>query len=80
MGIRLLPYLDDLIFAAETAREALTMGQMLLHILPRFGWLVHPNKCAGCAEPTARFVALGTVMDLAAQQYSVPADKLRERS
>ena len=80
VGIRLLPYLDDLIFAAETAREALTMGQMLLHILPRFGWLVHPNKCAGCAEPTARFVALGTVMDLAAQQYSVPADKLRERS
>ena len=76
VGIRLLPYLDDLIFAAATAREALTMGQMLLRILPRFGWIVHPTKCVGCAEPTTRFVALGTLVDLAAQQFRVPADKL----
>ena len=52
VGIRLLQYLDDLIFAAATAREALTLGQMLLRILPRFGWLVHPTKWV--ARPTAR--------------------------
>ena len=38
------PDLDDLIFAAATAREALAMGQMLLRILPRFGWLIHPMR------------------------------------
>ena len=79
LGIRILPYLDDLIFAAVrpvTAREALTAGQMLLRILPRFGWLIHPTKCVGCAEPTVLFVALETLVDLAAQQFRVPADKL----
>ena len=76
VGIRLLQYLDDLIFAAATEREALTMGKMLLRILPRFGWLIHPTKCVGCAVPTARLLALGTLVDLAAQQFCVPADKL----
>ena len=52
------------------------MDQMLLRILPRFGWLIHPTKCVGCAEPTARVLALGTLVDLAAQQFCVPADKL----
>ena len=54
------------------------MGQMLpvLRILPRFGWLIHPTKCVGCGEPTARFVALDTLVDLAAQKFFVPTDKL----
>ena len=43
---------------------------MLLRILPRFGWLIHPTKCVGCDEQTARFVALGKLVDLAAQKFS----------
>ena len=42
------------------------MCQMLLCILPRFGWLVHPTKCPGCYEPAAEFVVLvplGTSVD-----------------
>ena len=55
------------------------MGQMLLYILPRFGWLVHPTKCLGCYEPAAEFVVLaplGTLVDLAEQKFLVPANKL----
>ena len=76
VGIQVLPYLDDLIFAATTAREALTIGQMLLRILLRFGWLIHPTKCVGFDEHTARFVALGTLVDFTAQKFFVPANKL----
>ena len=35
-----VPLLDDLFFATATAREALTMDQMLLGILLGFGWLI----------------------------------------
>ena len=58
-----------------------TMCQMLLCILPRFGWLVHPTKCLGCYEPAAEFVVLaplGTSVDLAAQKFLVPANKLAQ--
>ena len=55
VGVPVFPYfesiLDDLIFAATTAREA--VGQMVLSILSRFGWLVLPTKCVGCNEPTS---------------------------
>ena len=43
-GVRLMVFLDDLIFANPTAREALGAAQLMLHILPRFGWLIHPTK------------------------------------
>ena len=64
VGIRVLPCLDDLIFAAITAREALI----------RF---IYPTNCVGCHEPTARFVALapGCPGGPAAQAFFVPADK-----
>ena len=52
------------------------MGRMLLRVLLRFGCLVHPTKCVGCAEPSARFVGLGALVDLAAQKFFVPAEKL----
>jgi hypothetical protein len=70
-GVRLISFLDDLIFAHETARETLSAAIKMLHILPRFGWLVHPTKCQGVAEAIQRFVALGTMVCLASQTYSV---------
>jgi len=76
-GIRILAYLDDIIFAAFTAREALAAGQMLLCILPRFGWLVNPEKCVGCSVPTPIFTALGTVIDLTIQQFRLDAGRVQ---
>ena len=68
-----LLYLDDLVFAAATARGALRTAQTMIHVLRRFGWLIHPTKCTGISEAIQVFQALGTVVDLATQLYSVPA-------
>ena len=67
-------YLDDLIFAAPTARDSLRTAQTMIHVLRRFGWLIHPTKCTGVSEAIQVFRALGTVVDLATQLYSVPAE------
>ena len=72
-GIRLISYLDDLIFAHPTARETLSAVQKMLHILPRFGWLIHPTKCQGVSVALQQFVALGTLVCLASHTFSVPA-------
>ncbi len=68
-------YLDDLIFASRTAREALSAAQLTLHILPRFGWLVHPTKCQGVLAAIQSFVALGTTVCLASQSFAIPPDR-----
>jgi hypothetical protein len=70
--VRLISYLDDLIFAHATARETLSAAQMMLHILPRFGWLVHPTKCQGVSEAIQCLVALGSMVCLASQTFSIP--------
>ena len=69
-GLRILQYLDDLIFA--NPRELLASIQTLLHILSRFVWLVHPTKCYGVSQEVQAFQALGTWVDLATQTFSMP--------
>ena len=75
-GANLIAWLDDLIFAHATGRGAVQMAQLMIRILKNFGWLIHPTKCVGTSEAIQTFVALGTQIDLAAQTYSVTADKL----
>jgi hypothetical protein len=72
-GIRLISYLDDLIFAHPTACETLSAAQKTLHILHRFGWLVHPTKCQGVSVALQQFVALWTLVCLASHTFSVSA-------
>jgi hypothetical protein len=59
-----------LIFVHPSARETLTAAQKMLHILLRFWWLVHPTKCQ--ASVLQQLVALGTLVCLATQTFSVP--------
>ena len=71
-----VPFLNDVFFATATAHwqgalRPMTMGQMLFRILPRIVWLIYRTKCVGCAQSTARFVALGTLVDLAEQKFFV---------
>jgi len=66
--------LDDSVFAAPSAPEALAAGNMLVRVLRRFGWLVHPTKCVGVTAAVRSFIALGTLVDLSLQTFSVPAD------
>ena len=71
-GSDLIAYLDDLIFAASTGRAAVESAQRMICILREFGWLIHPTKCVGTTEAAQAFVALGTLVDLATQTYTVP--------
>ena len=77
MTLAILNYLDDIIFGGATAREALRTAQTLVHVLRRFGWLVHPTKCVGTTVAVQRFQALGTIVDLAAQVFTVPEPTLQ---
>ena len=72
LGNYLIGYLDDLIFAAGSAREAVASAQQMIRVLSEFGWLIHPIKCVGVSEAAQSFVALGTLVDLATQTYAVP--------
>ena len=74
VGVDLIAYLDDLIFAHGTAHGAVSSARRMVHILGEFGWLVHPTKCVGLTEAVQSFKALGTIVDLATQMYSVPPD------
>jgi hypothetical protein len=72
VGTDLISYLDDLIFASDSAHGALTSAQRMLAVLGEFGWLIHPTKCVGTTAPAQLFVALGTLVDLVTHTYSVP--------
>ena len=71
-GGDVIAYLDDVIFGAKSAGDALTGAQHMLHILQSFSWLIHPTKCVGTSVAVRAFTALGTLVDLATQTYSVP--------
>ena len=73
LGLDLLLYLDDLVFAAATAAGSLSAARTLLTTLRKFGWLVNEAKCTGTSEALQIFTALGTVVDLATQLYRVPS-------
>ena len=77
LSLGILSYLDDVIFAALTARGALGAAQVILSVLRRFGWLIHPTKCVGMSAAVQVFQALGTIVNLATQTFAVPPDKVR---
>jgi hypothetical protein len=54
--LNILSDLDDIIFAAQTARESLRAAQMMSNVLRRFGWFFHPlqvrwNHCGSADLP-----------------------------
>ena len=71
-GTDLLVYLDDVVFGHADARGAVTSAQRMIHILQEFGWLIHPTKCVGTSVAAQTFSALGTLVNLLTQTYSVP--------
>jgi len=76
IGVNLLIYLDNTIFAASTAKGALCMGHKLLATFPKFGWIIQPLKCVGCLVATPTFTALGIIVDLSAQRFLLGAGRI----
>jgi len=82
LSLVILSYLDDVIFAALSTRGALSTAhfsaaQVIINVLRRFGWLIHPTKCVGTSAAVQVFQALGTVVNLATQTFSVPPDTVK---
>ena len=76
-GFRVLPYLDDFPNAARTWEAALAQARRMMDDLGEVGFLVQAKKCVGVENPSSTIRALGFDIDLAAQVFRCPAEKLR---
>mmetsp|Transcript_74836 Transcript_74836/g.200622 ORF Transcript_74836/g.200622 Transcript_74836/m.200622 type:complete len:681 (+) Transcript_74836:204-2246(+) len=77
-GVRVMAYLDDLIFGARSKIDALRDAHRMLRTLQDFGWLVNADKCVGLETAVQAFVALGTLVDLHRRKFLM-TDRTMER-
>eukprot|EP00873_Tetraselmis_striata_P037033 jgi/Tetstr1/457297/TSEL_043902.t1 len=73
-GERLLPYMDDFLFLADSREAALELRVRLSTLLDRLGLLRNPNK--GVWEPTQVGPHLGLIIDLKRGEFRAPEEKL----
>eukprot|EP00873_Tetraselmis_striata_P033247 jgi/Tetstr1/453511/TSEL_040480.t1 len=73
-GERLLPYMDDFLFLADSREAALELRVRLNTSLDRLGLLRNPNK--GVWEPTQVGPHLGLIVDLQRGEFRAPEEKL----
>eukprot|EP00873_Tetraselmis_striata_P017437 jgi/Tetstr1/437701/TSEL_026356.t1 len=73
-GERLLPYMDDFLFLADSREAALELRVRLSTLLDRLGLLRNPNK--GVWEPTQVGPHLGMIIDLKRGEFRAPEEKL----
>eukprot|EP00873_Tetraselmis_striata_P046313 jgi/Tetstr1/466577/TSEL_011079.t1 len=73
-GERLLPYMDDFLFLADSRQAALELRVRLSTLLDRLGMLRNPNK--GVWEPTQVGPHLGLIIDLKRGEFRAPEEKL----
>eukprot|EP00873_Tetraselmis_striata_P022830 jgi/Tetstr1/443094/TSEL_031150.t1 len=73
-GERLLPYMDDFLFLADSREAALELRVRLSTLLNRLGLLRNPNK--GVWEPTQVGPHLGLIIDLKRGEFRAPEEKL----
>eukprot|EP00873_Tetraselmis_striata_P025279 jgi/Tetstr1/445543/TSEL_033317.t1 len=73
-GERLLPYMDDFLFLADSREAALELRVRLSTLLDRLGLLRNPNK--GVWEPTQVGPHLGLIIDPKRGEFRAPEEKL----
>eukprot|EP00873_Tetraselmis_striata_P016992 jgi/Tetstr1/437256/TSEL_025986.t1 len=73
-GERLLPYMDDFLFLADSREAALELRVRLSTLQDRLGMLRNPNK--GVWEPTQVGPHLGLIIDLKRGEFRAPEEKL----
>lgn len=74
MGITIVAYLDDVLFAAPTREALLAARAQIEQDLHELGWTREPTK--GHWEPTQQLQFLGLVFDTLRGTLEIPADKL----
>ena len=73
-GIRVLPFVDDYLFIANTREQALTLRTQVQSLLETLGLARNPKK--GFWEPTQVLTHLGMEVDLKHGMFRVPTQKL----
>jgi Reverse transcriptase (RNA-dependent DNA polymerase) len=77
-GIRMLPYMDDFLFAFRTRAEALQGREYISEVLALLGLSRNPSK--GEWEPTQRLKHLGLGIDTSLGLFFVTPDRLSKLS
>jgi hypothetical protein len=75
-GTRLLPYIDDILFLADSYNAALLLRQRIDAMLAHLGLQRNPKK--GVLTPTQVGNHLGLMVDLNLGMFRAPSDKLRQ--
>jgi hypothetical protein len=73
--VRIFPYLDDFLIAAESREEAIKSQQLATSLLNRLGLKMHPEK--GQQVPGQTIRHLGMEINLLRGVFRAPEDKLR---
>jgi hypothetical protein len=75
-GIRLVFYLDDWLFFADSRDQLLRLKTFVLDELLKLGFTIHWDK--SLLEPTQIIEFLGVTIDSAHMQFQVPRNKVRD--
>jgi hypothetical protein len=73
VGIRCVPYLDDILLLAPSREESIRQSQIAVDLLVRLGFLISPKSCL---EPARTREFLGMTIDSHRLQLRVPREKV----
>jgi hypothetical protein len=75
MGIRVVIYLDDLLFLGETQEVCLKSLTLAMSLLQSLGFVINMKK--SILTPTQKILFLGTIVDFTTMCFLIPAEKAR---
>ncbi|CAI7819832.1 unnamed protein product [Closterium sp. NIES-54] len=73
LGVRVIPYVDDILFLCRTAAEARTTGQMVVQDLCKAGLVINSKKSH--LQPTQQLRFLGVELDTQRGQFSIGPER-----
>ena len=73
-GVVVTIYLDDILIAAHSRREAVRNGVFVVLLLTALGFVLNPSKCS--LKPSRRLEHLGMMVDTTSLRFEVPRDKV----
>ncbi|CAI7877429.1 unnamed protein product [Closterium sp. NIES-54] len=73
MGIRVIPYVDDILFLCDTEAKARATCQSIIHDLNKAGLVINSKKSH--LQPTQQLRFLGVELDAGRGQFSIGAER-----
>ncbi|CAI7803878.1 unnamed protein product [Closterium sp. NIES-54] len=73
LGVRVIPYVDDILFLCRTAADVRTTGQMVVQDLSKAGLVINSKKSH--LQPTQQLRFLGVELDTQRGQFSIGPER-----